>query len=157
MRQKDQLKLTGRAYLRVIDPKTGKTVKVIPARNLVCNEGKQLVGGFLIDESDVYDVGITYMEIGTGSTTPTVDDTTLTTYAAREAVTSRSRTANEITISTFWTAAQCTYNIKEAGVWGGSGAAAGEATGLLFAHWLTSYDNSAGNYDLAFDYVLAIG
>ena len=124
--------------------------------NIICNEGLLLMAGFVIDESSTYDIGITYCEIGYGDTTPAAGDTILTTYHGRKVVTSKSRSNYELTISTFFTAAQATVAIEEAGAWGGGNAAAGEATGLLFAHWLASFDNSGGLYDVTITYILTI-
>lgn len=124
--------------------------------NIICNEGLVLLGGFTIDESATYDTGITYCEIGTGNTTPAAGDTTLTTYHGRKVITSRSRSNYTMTFSTFFTAAEATCYIKEAGMWGGGDAAAGEATGLLFSHFLASYDNSSGLYDITITYILTV-
>lgn len=137
---------------KLIDP--GEIVAVIETKNIICNEGLVLMAAFAIDESATYDTGITYCEIGTGTTTPAAGDTTLTTYANRKAVTSKSRSNYEDTISTFFTAAQSTYNIKEAGMWGGGDAAAGQATGLLVSHFLVSFDNSSGLYDVTISWIL---
>jgi len=156
MKEENSLEIKTKIRLTATKKGTNEVVKVIESHNIICNEGKKLITGFLADESAVYDVGITFMEIGTGTTTPAVGDTTLTTYAARHALTSAVSAANVLTASFFWTAAQSTFNIKEAGVWGGSNAAAGEATGLLFAHWLIDFSNGAGLYDLTFDYILTI-
>ncbi len=145
-----------RKYLNdvLIDP--GIIVHVQETPNIICNEGLELLAGFIIDESAVYDVGITYCEIGTDNTAPAAGDTTLTAYHARKAVTADSRLLYVATFSTFFTAAEATAAIEEAGVWGGNDAAAGEATGLLFAHWLSSFDNSGGLYDITFNYILTI-
>ena len=138
----------------LIDP--GEVVYRVENPNIICNEGLQLVAGFLIDESAVYDVGLTYCEIGTGVAAPAAGDTTLTTYHGRKAVTTKSRATYEDTIATFFTAAESTCNIKEAGMWGGSDAAAGEATGLLSSHFLVSFDNSLAAYDVTVTYVLTV-
>jgi len=139
---------------KLVDP--GEIVAEVTNPNIICNEGLQLLAGFVMDESATYDTGITYCEIGTGDTAPAAGNTALTTYAHRNAVTSRSRNDYEVTISTFFTAAQATYYIEEAGVWGGGDAAAGQATGLLFAHWLAEFDNSLGTYDVTVTYILTI-
>ena len=132
----------------------GEVVYRVENPNIICNEGLVLVAGFAIDESAVYDVGITYCEIGTNNTAPAAGDVSLTTYHGRKAVTSKSRASYEDTIATFFTAAQSTCFIKEAGMWGGSNAAVGEATGLLFSHFLVSFDNGAGAYDITISYLL---
>ena len=156
MKERNSLEIKTLTRLTVTKKGTNEVVKVIESHNIICDEGKKLITGFLADESAVYDVGITYQEIGTGVAVPAVGDTTLTTYSARHALTSAVSAANVLTASFFWTAAQSTFNIKEAGVWGGSNAAAGEATGLLFAHWLIAFDNSGGLYDLTFEYICTI-
>ncbi len=138
----------------LIDP--GIIVKIVDTPNIICNEGLELFAGFIIDESGVYDVGLTYCEIGTDNTAPTATDTTLTAFHARKAITADSRLLYVCTFSTFFTAAEATAAIEEAGIWGGSNAAAGEATGLLFAHWLSSFDNSGGLFDITFNYILSI-
>lgn len=139
---------------KLLDP--GEIVAVVENHNIICNEGLQLLAAYAIDESATYDTGLTYCEAGTGQTTPAAADTTLTTYANRLAVTSKSRNNYEVTISTFFTAAQLTYHIYEAGIWGGGDAAAGPATGLLFSHFLVNYNNSAGLYDVTITYVLSV-
>jgi len=132
----------------------GEIVEVVETGNIICNEGLLLLAGFARDESATYDTGITYCEIGTGATAPAAGDITLTTFHHRNAKTNSSRSDYEDTFSTFFTAAESTANIKEASVWGGGDAAAGEATGLLFAHWLAAFDNSGGLYDITINYVL---
>ena len=139
---------------KLIDP--GEIVAVIETPNIICNEGLQLFAGFAIDESATYDTGITYCEIGTDNTAPAAGDTTLGAYHSRKAITSRSRSNYEITCSTFFTAAESTAAIEEAGMWGGGDAAAGEATGLLVSHFLASFDNTGGAYDITITHVLTI-
>lgn len=129
---------------------------VIEGENLIVSTGKYLVGQMLIDVSG-YDTGLTYCAIGTGATAPVVGDTKLTTESARLAITSKTRVTNVITLSTFFTAAQSTYNIKEAGIFGHSTASGSADTGQLFSHWLVSFDNSGGTYDITIDYILTIG
>jgi hypothetical protein len=168
VKERNKLVMSGRGILtatkkgtRKYDEKgnlidSGEIVEVVESPNIICNEGLVLVAGFTIDESVTYDTGITYCEIGTGDTSPAAGDTTLTTYHGRKAVTSKSRASYELTIATFFTAAESTANIKEAGMWGGGDAAAGEATGLLFSHFLVSFDNSGGSYDVTISYVLTV-
>ncbi len=125
-------------------------------KNLIVTVGKELIGQMLIDASG-YDTGFTYQAIGTSTTAPAAGDLKLTVEAARKAITSRTRSGNEVTFSTFFTAAESTYNIKEAGVFGHSTASASANTGVLFSHWLVSFDNSGGVYDITIDYILTIG
>jgi len=122
------------------------------AFNLVVTDGKGLAGDLLIGEVTT---GLTYHAIGTGTTTPAVGDTTLTTESNRLAITSKSRAGAVITLSTFFLAAQCTYNIKECGIFGDQATGVADS-GTMLCHYLQSYDNSGGSYDLTFDYDLTI-
>ena len=163
----ESLSLSGRVILEATKKGTrelingvlslGEVVFRAENHNMICNEGLLLVAGFAVDESAVYDVGITYCEIGTNDTAPAAGDGALTTYHGRKIVTSKSRTDYDNTYVTFFTAAQSTCFIKEAGMYGGSNAAAGQDTGLLFSHFLVSFDNSAGLYDVTITYILTVG
>jgi len=167
LKEKNNLIISGKGILEATKKgtrkyKNGKLIDIgevvyrVENPNIICNEGLQLAAGFLIDESAVYDVGLTYCEIGTGGAAPAAGDTTLTTYHGRKAVTTDSRASYEDTFATFFTAAESTCAIEEAGMWGGSNAAAGEATGLLFSHFLVSFDNTGGLYDITITYVLTV-
>jgi len=85
-----------------------------------------------------------------------VGDTTLTAEAARKAVTFKSRLVNVVTFSTFFTAGEAPYNIKEAGVFGHSTASVTPDSGVMFSHYLVDFNNSAGTYDITIEYVLTI-
>ena len=135
--------------------------KVMEGHNLIVTTGKTLIGNYLIDTSAVYDVGITYCALGADNTAPAVGQTTLVDEgggaAMRKTITSKSRAVNEITLSTFFTAAQSTINLKEAGIFGHSTAGAGENSGIMFSRWLVSFDNSGATHYITIDYVLTIG
>ena len=150
---------TGKVTFRgrpLIDP--GIIVHQQETHNIICNEGLELLAGFSVGEvGDIDGIGITMCEIGTGAAAPAAGDTTLTTYHNRIAITSSTRLLYVCTFRTFFTAAEATAAIEEAGVWGGVNAVVpGEATGLLFAHWLSSFDNTGGLFDITFSYILTI-
>lgn len=121
--------------------------------NLVVTAGKQLMAELLTGEEAT---GVAYHEIGTGTTTPALTDTALTTSAARKAVTQAARSGNQVQASTFYLASECTMEIEEAGVFGGDAATGTAGTGKMLCHYLQTYDNSAGTYDLTFEYTLTI-
>lgn len=135
-------------------------ILVLEGPNIIVTVGKQQVGDMLIDESG-YDTGLTYCALGAGDTTPLVTDTQLEDEgggsAMRKTITSRSRLVNVMTLSTFFTKAQCTLAIKEAAIFGHSTAGAAENSGILFTHWLVDFDNSGAGYDLTFDHVTTLG
>lgn len=155
MKHQDTLKITGKWKLTARNPKTGETI-VKEGKNLIVSVGKYLLGDMLIDAPG-YDTGLTYQAIGTDNTAPVIGDTVLGTEVARKAITSKTRALNVITLSTFFTAGESTFNIKEAGVFGHSTASAAPDSGILFNHYLVAFDNTGGLYDLTFDAVFTLG
>jgi len=110
--------------------------------------GKQLVGDLMIG---AVSTGLTYHAIGTGTTTPALTDTKLASEVARKSITLKTRTGLTLSLSTFFTAANCSFNLQEGGVFGGAASDAIDS-GTLFSHFLQAYDNSAGEHDLSFEY-----
>ena len=156
-KRKDQLPMREQWRLTARYKGTDIIAKVIEGENLIATVGKNHVGDMLMDKAG-YDTGLTIQAIGSDNTAVNVADTTLTVEEARKAVTFKSRLVNVVTFSTFFTAGESTYNIKEAGIFGHSTAVAETPdSGVLFSHWLVAFDNSGGTYDLTFDYILTIG
>lgn len=152
----DCMQFKGHVRLTATDPATKKILAIIDVDNLVVTVGKELVGRMLIDEAG-YDTGLTYCAIGTGAAAPLITDTQLATEAARKIITSRTRAANVITLSTFLTVAESTFNIKEAGIFGHSTATGVANSGDLFARALLSYDNTGATADITIDWVITLG
>lgn len=138
---------------------TNKVAKVLEGENLIMTVGKQQVGDMLIDTAG-YDTGITYCALGADNTAPAVGQTQLVDEgggaAMRLAITYKSRLINVITLSTFFTAAQSTLAIEEAGIFGHD-ADGVENSGIMFSRWLVSFDNSGALYDITVTYILTIG
>ena len=134
--------------------KLGALIWCSLVENLIVTDGKELVGDILIDEESA---GLTYHALGTNNTTPVVGDSQLGSEQARKTWTSRTRSGVQLTLSVFYLASECTYAIKECGVFGGASTGAGAGTGVLFSHYLQTFDNSGGSVDLTFDYLLTIG
>jgi len=155
LKQYEGLNLYGHWKLTARHIKTGELI-VKEGDNLICTVGKNLVGDMLIDTAG-YDIGLTYQAIGTSNTAVTAADTHLNTETSRKAITFKSRLVNVDTLTTFFAASECTYFIKEAGIFGHSTATATTNTGIIFSHWLVSFDNSGGTYDITIDYTLTIG
>lgn len=147
------LTLEGKWRLTARHIKTGEII-VKEGKNMIVTYGLYFVSNALIDASAVFDTGLTYCAIGTDNTAVAAGDTALGSEQARKSITSRTIAGVEATFSTFFTAAESTYAIEEAGLFGGSNAGAGSGTGLLFSHFLVSFDNSGGNYDVTLDYIL---
>ena len=155
MKIRDYLQAKGYVRLIATHPITGKVLDVIDIDNLIVTVGKELVGRMLIDEAG-YDTGLTYCAIGTNAAVPLVINTLLGTEVARKAITSKTRASNIITLSTFFTGAESTFNIKEAGIFGHD-ADGTPNTGDLFARALLAYDNSGATADITIDWIITIG
>ncbi len=157
----ERLSVCGRWRLTARFKGTDLIAFVLKGHNTITTVGKQLVGDMMKDRAG-YDTGLTYVALGADDTAPAVGQTTLvneggTPEAMRNTITSKTRSGNVVTYSTFFTAAQSTLAIKEVGIFGHSTASGTVDSGIMFARWLSSIDNSAPTYDLTFDYVLTIG
>lgn len=120
--------------------------------NIIVTQSKVLVAMFLNNEVVT---GLDYHAIGLGATNPLSSDTLLAIEVARKTITSMERSSTSIVLSTYYTAAQSTYNIKEGGIFC-NGSSATLNSGTLFSHFLQSEDNSAGLNDLTFQYEFRI-
>ena len=149
------LQIKGKWRLTARNVKTGEVI-IKEGDNLIVTVGKELLGRMLIDEAG-YDTGLTYCAIGSNAAAPNIADTVLGTESARKAITSKTRVSNVITLSTFFTAAQSTFALEEAGIFGHSTATAAADSGVLFSHWLSAFDNSLAAFDITWDYVLQLG
>lgn len=117
--------------------------------NLITTAGKALAADLLAGDTTT---ALTYHAIGTGTVGPLLANTTLGTEVKRNAWSSREGSGNKAELSVFYLAADCTYHIREAGTFGGASASATPDSGVLFSRYLQNYDNSAGSFDLTFDY-----
>ncbi len=153
-----KLKIKANCFCVATDPKTGKILGITRSHNLIVTAGKTLVAQFLAEESG-YDIGLTYLAIGTGVTAPALTDAGLTTETARKAIaTPVYRVANRLQFKAYFPSADCNVFVKEIGLFGHSTAGAGAGTGVLFNHALLSKDNSGGSpVDLTFYVVISIG
>jgi len=101
--------------------------------------------------------GILVHALGTDGTAPQASDTALGAEQVRLAMTIRSAAGNRAEFSVHYPGPQCAFHIREAGVFGGATADPGvSGSGTLFSRYLVDYDNSAGQVDITFDYVVEI-
>jgi len=154
----EAIKMEGQVRVIARDPLTRRIMAIRTAPNMVVTSGKQLVGDLLIARTG-YTVGVTYCVLGAGDTAPSLSDTQLTDEgggaAMRKVITSRSRTGEIVTFSTFFLASECTLDMKEVGLFGYP-ADGTENSGTLLNHALVSYDNSSGTYDLTIDVTMEV-
>ena len=123
------------------------------SHNLMVTSGLNLIAAGLAGT-----LVLAYTAIGTNSTAPVVGDTILGTEVKRLQITASSVLANVVTVQTFFLAADCTYHIREVGVFGSDSDGSNDS-GTLFARSLIDYDNSSSPVDLivTFGITLAIG
>jgi hypothetical protein len=130
----------------------GALIRVDHVDNMVVSDGLNILAQRLVG------VGIaelSYHSIGTSTTAPALAQHTLVSEVARLQLASRFAVASVAQTSVFYWASECSYNIKEVGLW--AGAATGTPnSGTLFSRALYSYDNSGGSVDLTFDYALTL-
>lgn len=159
-KEKNGLQFKHRWRLTAYYKGTKTVAKVLAGENVICTVGKNQVCDMLIDTSS-YDTGLTYCALGADDTAVNAGDTQLGDegggQAMRKPITSKTRSGNVITLSTFFTAAESTLAIEEAAIFGHSTAGAAENSGIIFAHWLMSFDNSGADYDMTIDYELTVG
>jgi hypothetical protein len=129
LKEEDEVRITGKVKITVRDAKTGKILQIIESKNLIVNAGRNLVATLLNGESIALP---NYCAVGSGTTTPSVNDTVLEGEIGRLPVTARSRSNNIITYSTFFGAGDCN------GTWNKVGLFNAQSGGTLFSELLIS-------------------
>jgi hypothetical protein len=114
----------GKVKLVVRDARTGEVLNVIEQTNLIVNVGHILVAQIMNDESVTKP---NYIAVGSGTTDPNVNDTTLEGEIGRIAVLSRTRTNNQVLYSTYFGSGDCN------GTWNKIGLFNAESGGTLFS------------------------
>lgn len=152
----EYLGIKGRWRLTARHIVTGEEV-VKSGHNLIVLVGKTWLLHYVINDGG-YANGFTYCAMGNDNTAPVTGDSILIAEQSRKAITQKGPVGVgdiEVKLSTFFTAAESTYYIKEAGIFGHDASAAA-GSGILWARWLSDFDNSLGNYDITMDYYLEL-
>lgn len=110
--QNDNSTVMGRVSLTLRD-QYGEIKEQIEVKNLVVTAGRNWIASRMAGATDAV---MSHMAIGTGPTTPAAGNTSLSVEAGRVALTSTSRTNNQVTYSAFFPAGTGTGGIQEAGV-----------------------------------------
>jgi len=121
------LKIKGRVRVRVFDVKTGKLLEEQIIRNVFTIPGKQTVAGFLAGESVN---PMTYIAVGSGTTTPTESDTALESEIGRKVFTERYRDGNKAYITAFFGSGDANGTWNEVGIFDQA------SGGIMFARTL---------------------
>jgi hypothetical protein len=149
----DRLLLSGIPFADavLIAEKRGFLISRNVIKNLITTVGYNLAAKW---SADVEAVGLTWYAIGTGTNVPAIGNTQLQTEVKRKAFATRSVASAVALFSAYFPKADCTYNIKEVGVFGSSTASITANSGICFSRAALAYDNSGGTVDLTFDYEL---
>ena len=108
----DLLKMVGELTITVFDEQ-GKVKDQRDLKNLVVSAGKTFIASRMVGTSQAI---MSHMAIGTGTTTPAVAQTTLTTEAGRVTLASSSSSSNQVTYTATFPAGTGTGAITEAGI-----------------------------------------
>ncbi len=127
---------------------TREITDIKATHNLIKTSGKVLVARMLMEDTG-WNTGITYCALGNDATTPVVGaPNTLTAEQARKAITAYVRSTNIVEYETYFLASECTFYVREVGLFGHSTASAAANSGEMFNHALITYDNTLGLKDL---------
>lgn len=124
----------GKVLTILQDIHTGHVYKQM-TNNMVVTTGKNALADRLIGTTTNNRGIITYCALGTGSTAPTEDDTTLETELFRKLISVRSVVGNVATFQTFYTATEVVGTLTEAGLFGDSATSTADS-GTLFCRTL---------------------
>ena len=162
----DQVKLSGKVTLSAFRPNTiarlmgyglslndailearklGEERRRVEVSNLVTTVGKQFIARRITGEEPT---GLTYFACGTGTAAPAVTDIALDTETLRKLLTECEQGDANFYSSVYLLASECSFYIKEGGLFGGSAAGAAADSGSLLCRFLLDFDNTTLMQDL---------
>lgn len=112
----DNFKLKGRVDL-VLSNQDGKVKEIITIPNLVVNTGKNFIAARMASSANVV---MSHMAVGNGNVVAAVTDTTLSTEAARIALTGNAASANSVIYTASFPPGTATDALTEAGIFNAS-------------------------------------
>ena len=142
----ENLKVKGRLTVSVIDPE-GAVKESFETTNLVVTAGKNYIASRIVGTSSSI---MSHMAIGTGTDTPAVGDTALTTEAGRVALSSGTASGNEVTYTATFPAGTGTGAITEAAVLNASSA------GTMLCRTTFPVVNKAAGDSIAITWVVTV-
>lgn len=142
----ENLKMKGRLTVSVIDPE-GSVKESFETNNLVVTAGKNYIASRIVGTADSI---MSHMAIGTGTDTPAVGDTALTTEAGRVAISSGTASTNEVTYTATFPAGTGTGAITEAAVLNASSA------GTMLCRTTFPVVNKAAGDSIAITWVVTV-
>ena len=123
----------------------GREIVSVETENLVTTVGKQFIARRITGEEIT---GLTYMAVGTGTATPAVTDVALDTETLRKLLTECEQGDANFYSSVYLLASECSFYLKEGGLFGGAAASAAADSGSLLCRFLLDFDNTTLQQDL---------
>ena len=117
----------------------------VESTNLVTTVGKQFISRRITGEEMT---GLTYMAVGTGTTDPAVSDIALETETLRKLLTECEQGDANFYSTVYLLASECSFYLKEGGLFGGAAAGAAADSGSLLCRFLLDFDNTTLQQDL---------
>ena len=151
---KEKVTIRGRVTLTLTDVKTGK--KDIQIRdNLVVTLAKSAIAAKLSGDASIANRSeITFGAIGSGTTTPTLGDTTLETETFRKILATRTFSGNQATLRMFLSTSEGNGTIEEFALFG-EDASVSANSGTMFNRVLVNRVKTSSN-TLTIEVVLTI-
>ncbi|MCD6421892.1 hypothetical protein J7L13_00900 [bacterium] len=109
----DKIRVSGKFVAIVRDAKTGKILQRVETPNTILECGKQQLAKIFAGESSEF---FNYCAVGSDATPPDSSQTGLLNEIGRVQVTQKTASGNQITISTFFSAADCNGEWNEVGL-----------------------------------------
>ena len=157
----DTTRLRGTYTVQCIDSESKRVKRTYRADNTVTNAGKNLIMRMLLDVS-IFNTGLTYQALGSGTATVLSSDTTLETEEVRRAITIRQDTTGTTGVfityfpsNSLLDDTNTLISVGEIGIFGHSTAGGDADTGVLFSRSLLTVTLNADE-DLSVSYVLNI-
>ncbi len=143
---KDTIEMKGNLTVTVFDEQ-GNVKDQRAIKNLVVSAGKTFIASRMVGTSQAI---MSHMAIGTGTTTPAVAQTTLTTEAGRVTLASSSSSSNAVTYTATFPAGTGTGAITEAGIFNAASA------GTLLCRTTFPVVNKAAGDSIAVTWVVTV-
>lgn len=143
------LKVKGEVEMVLTDMRTGKIKATRKGTNLVVTDGAVELAKIITSATS--GTRPTHMGIGTSTTAPAAAQTNLIGTATRRALSSTSRSSNQITYSCTFGTGIGTFTVQEAGLFNAA------VSGQMFARWLTGAFSKASTDSLTVTWRLTFG
>lgn len=145
----ESIKARGDVTITLIDTK-GKVVETIEHRNLIVNVGKTLLAHRLAGDATYSTDGIATIGFGSGTVTPAVTDTQLTTSNVTKAVTATYPAYNSVMFTATMTESEGNAVVfKELGLFSGN------ASPKMFSHLAINPITKSSSYQIRVDWTIS--